>query len=143
MFCCATAAEMPNTSTPAATTSRFIRLPPCLPGQESSDRNGSVDTIVQTPAFEEYSETLEWCHALLRRSASRIAIHTLSGVAGISMWSMPYSRHRPSTIALTTAGQDPIAPASPAPLTPSGLVTQGTLWVSNVIGGPSAARGNA
>ena len=44
-------------------------------------------------------------------------------------------------IALTTAGQEPIAPASPAPLTPKGLVLQGTLWVSNTKDGPSAGIG--
>ena len=44
---------------------------------------------------------------------------------------------------VTTAGQDPIAPASPAPFTPSGLVLQGTLAVSNTKSGPSAARGSA
>ena len=37
-------------------------------------------------------------------------------------------------MALTTAGQDPIAPASPAPFTPSGLVVQGMLRVSKLIG---------
>src|SRR4029077_9914744 len=77
------------------------------------------------------------------RWASRMAIHTRSGVAGMSTWSILYSRQRPSTMALTTAGQEPIAPASPAPFTPSGLVVQGALWVSKWNEGPSAARGSA
>ena len=59
------------------------------------------------------------------------------------MWSILYSRDSPSMMALTTAGHEPIAPASPAPLTPSGLVVQGTLWVSNTKDGPSDARGSA
>ena len=41
------------------------------------------------------------------------------------------------------AGHEPIAPASPAPFTPIGLVVQGTLLVSNTNDGPSAARGIA
>src|SRR5205085_917275 len=77
------------------------------------------------------------------RCASRVAVHTRSAVAGMSMWSILYSRHTPSTMALTTAGHEPIAPASPAPFTPKGLVVQGTLWVSNTKDGPSAARGSA
>ena len=32
-------------------------------------------------------------------------------------------------MALMTAGGAPTAPASPAPLTPSGLAVEGTLWV--------------
>ena len=42
-----------------------------------------------------------------------------------------------------TAGHDPIAPASPAPFTPSGLVLHGTLRVSNTKSGASPARGIA
>ena len=38
-------------------------------------------------------------------------------------------------IAFITAGHEPIAPASPAPFTPSGLVVHGTLCVSKVKGG--------
>ena len=34
-------------------------------------------------------------------------------------------------IALTTAGHEPIAPASPAPFTPSGFVTHGTFEASD------------
>jgi hypothetical protein len=42
---------------------------------------------------------------------------------------------------LMTAGGAPTAPASPAPLTPSGLAVEGTLWVEKVKGGTSPARG--
>src|SRR5262245_36682726 len=53
--------------------------------------------------------------------------HTRDGVAGISMWHNSTRRWRASTIALMTAGGAPTAPASPAPLTPSGLAIEGTL----------------
>ena len=43
-----------------------------------------------------------------------------SGLTGISTW----SKFSALQIALTTAGGAPIAPASPAPLTPSGFVLQ-------------------
>src|SRR5512134_2987446 len=45
-----------------------------------------------------------------------------------------------SMAALTTAGQAPIAPASPAPLMPSGLVAQGMLLKRMSIGGMLCAR---
>src|SRR5215813_6572151 len=56
---------------------------------------------------------------------SRIARQIRSGVAGISMWRTP-RWERASTSALATAGMAPTQPASPAPLTPSGLVLVGT-----------------
>jgi hypothetical protein len=49
-----------------------------------------------------------------------IDCHTLLGVAGIDMSLTPISE-RASTIALITAGGDPIAPTSPTPLTPKVL----------------------
>ena len=49
-----------------------------------------------------------------------------SGVAGMSMWSTPNSESA-SISALATAGSAPTVPASPAPLTPSGLVLVGRL----------------
>jgi hypothetical protein len=42
---------------------------------------------------------------------------------------------------LMTAGGAPTAPASPAPLTPSGLAVEGTLWVEKAKSGTSPARG--
>src|SRR5207248_9558104 len=54
-----------------------------------------------------------------------IARHSRSGVAGISTWRIP-SGESASTSALATAGMAPTQPASPAPLTPSGLVLVGT-----------------
>ena len=66
---------------------------------------------------------------------------TFSGVAGMSMWRMPRGESA-STRALMTAGQAPMAPASPAPFTPISLVTQGvsSSMVSSM-GGMSSARG--
>jgi hypothetical protein len=43
------------------------------------------------------------------------------------MWLMPMGR-KASATALITARMDPITPASPAPLTPSGLVVAGTAF---------------
>src|SRR5687767_5045555 len=54
-----------------------------------------------------------------------MARQTRSGVAGISMWRMPRWASA-STSAFATAGMAPTQPASPAPLTPSGLVLVGT-----------------
>src|SRR5260370_246869 len=45
-----------------------------------------------------------------------------SGVAGMSIWRMRNARPRASTIAFITPRHDPIPPASPAPLPPSGFV---------------------
>jgi hypothetical protein len=56
-----------------------------------------------------------------------IADQTGCGVAGMSMLEMPCARHSASMIAFITAGQDPIAPASPVTFTPSGLCAQRTL----------------
>src|SRR3546814_20639624 len=62
--------------------------------------------------------------SLFRRRASTIARQTTCGVAGIAMSRTP-SGASASSIALITAGGDPIAPASPQPLTPRGLVVHG------------------
>ena len=77
-----------------------------------------------------------------RFGASRIARQMRSGVAGIGRSRMP-SGFSASISALPTAGIAPTAPASPAPLTPSGLVRVGTGLVSQCIIGMSAARGIA
>ena len=54
------------------------------------------------------------------------AVQTLFGLSGMSIWvtSLPAACSA-STTALTTAGGEPIAPASPQPFTPSGLWVQG------------------
>ena len=46
-------------------------------------------------------------------------------------------------MALITAGGAPTAPASPAPLTPSGLDVEGTLCVEKAKHGMLSARGMA
>src|SRR6185295_16161551 len=74
--------------------------------------------------------------------ACLIVRHTTSGVAGISMCLTPRCESA-STIAFATAGMAPTQPASPAPLTPSGLVAVGTglLLTSNAL--KLSARGMA
>src|SRR6266436_1248057 len=71
-----------------------------------------------------------------------IARQIRSGVAGISMWLMPNGESA-STSALATAGMAPTLPASPAPLTPSGLVWVGTGLLLQWIAERSPARGIA
>ena len=65
-----------------------------------------------------------------------------SGVAGMSRWVMP-NGERASTTALTTAGVEPMVPASPMPLAPSGLRGVGVTVRSSSKGGKSTARGSA
>ena len=68
------------------------------------------------------------------------AFHTLYGDAGIGTSLTPSALQ----IALISAGGEPIAPASPQPLTPSGLCVHGVpLTVSTVKVGKSSARGIA
>src|SRR5262249_10107133 len=52
-----------------------------------------------------------------------MARQIFSGVAGISRWRTPWP-FSASTMALEIAAGAPIAPASPQPLTPSGLCVQ-------------------
>src|SRR5260370_10575103 len=54
-----------------------------------------------------------------------------SGVSGMSMWRTP-SGESASTTELTTAGEQPMVPASPTPLTPSGFTGEGVhvWWLS-------------
>ena len=69
-----------------------------------------------------------------------MAAHTRIGDAGMATSVTPSGRSA-STIALMTAGVDPIVPASPMPFTPSGLVGLGvTVW-SMTMAGTSAAAG--
>jgi hypothetical protein len=67
-----------------------------------------------------------------------MASQTRAGVAGMSMSLTPNGRSASST-ALMTAGGEPMAPASPQPLAPSGLWLQGVtkcvhLEVGQVVG---------
>src|SRR4029077_19956262 len=66
-----------------------------------------------------------------------IACQTRSGVAGISSLLLPIA----SVIALITAADAPIAPASPQPLTPSGLPGQSVVVCDSLNDGKSSARG--
>src|SRR5262249_15189332 len=72
--------------------------------------------------------------------ALRVGSHTRAGVAGMSMRSTP-SGLSASMIALITVGGAPMVPDSPMPLTPSGLVLQGTSSSSVSMLGIVSARG--
>ena len=72
--------------------------------------------------------------------AAWIACQTRAGVAGMSMCVMPRP-DKASTTALITAAVEPTAPASPAPLTPSGLVVHGYGCSDTAKGGTWCARG--
>jgi hypothetical protein len=61
----------------------------------------------------------------------------------MSMSRKPTLRSRASTTAFMIAGQEPMLPASPAPLMPIGLVVEGTFFVSKWKNGTSPARGMA
>ena len=60
-----------------------------------------------------------------------MAFQTRSGVAGMSMWRTP-RWDEASTTAFCTAGVAPIVPASPMPLTPSGLTSVGVSMVTQL-----------
>src|ERR1044071_5686867 len=64
------------------------------------------------------------------------------GVSGMSMWLMPNGASA-STTALTIAGVDPIVPASPMPLMPSGFTGVGVSVRAKLKCGKLAARGTA
>src|SRR6478736_262530 len=66
-----------------------------------------------------------------------IARQTRSGVAGISSLLLPIA----SVMALMTAADAPIAPASPQPLTPSGLPGHSVVVCDSLNDGRSSARG--
>src|ERR1700688_2761571 len=68
-----------------------------------------------------------------------MACHTRSGVAGISSRLLPIA----SVMALMTAADAPIAPASPQPLTPSGLPGHSVVVWSNLNDGRWWGRGMA
>src|SRR5579862_4586142 len=73
---------------------------------------------------------------------SCIAFQSLGGVKGMSICVMP-SASRASITALATAAGAPFVPASPTPLTPSGLNGFGVTVSPRIRGGMSAARGTA
>src|SRR5581483_9322764 len=68
-----------------------------------------------------------------------IACQTRSGVAGMARLLLPIA----SVIALITAADAPIAPASPQPFTPSGLPGQSVVVWLSLNDGTSSARGMA
>src|SRR5580658_1325179 len=78
--------------------------------------------------------------AALGMLCAAIARHTRSDVAGISRSLMPSGASAFTTAFITAAGA-PMAPASPQPLTPSGLCVQGVPWVATVKDGNRSARG--
>ena len=74
--------------------------------------------------------------------AFRIACQIFGGVSGMSMWAMPNGASA-SITALATAAVDAIAPASPAPFTPSGLTGDGVTVRSSSNAGSWSAFGTA
>src|SRR3979490_2778760 len=68
-----------------------------------------------------------------------IACQTRSGDAGMARFSLPMA----SVMALMTAADAPIAPASPQPLTPSGLPGHSVMVCETLNEGRSSARGMA
>ena len=60
------------------------------------------------------------------QASTRHAAHTRSGVAGMASWSAP-PPGTASAIAFMIAAMAAVVAASPAPLTPSGLVVAGTI----------------
>src|SRR3984957_4618964 len=96
-----------------------------------------MDHAVWVPAQGRDDEGYGFPFAL----ASRIAFQTFCGVSGVLSCVMPSSASA-SITPLATQGGPPIAPDSPQPLAPSGLVRQGAESSSvTAIGGTSAARG--
>src|SRR5262249_46740628 len=71
------------------------------------------------------------------RRAAWAACQTFSGVAGMSRCGMPSA----SVTALISAAGEAMAPASPQPLTPSGLCGHGVFVLPTLKLGRSSARG--
>src|SRR6516162_4334963 len=78
----------------------------------------------------------------LRCCAWRHARQIFSAVAGMSRCA-PAPPGMASATAFMSAEIAAVVPASPAPLTPSGLVFAGTAWVASLNTGRSSARGMA
>src|SRR5260221_2385038 len=75
--------------------------------------------------------------------AALIVFQMVNGETGIGTSRMPID-HNASVTAFITAAGEPIAPASPQPLTPSELCVHGVpSAVSTIKCGRSSARGNA
>ena len=71
-------------------------------------------------------ELLSARERLQERNAALTELAERDGLTGISMWSTALPPDCSASItALTTAGGDPIAPASPQPFTPNGLCVHG------------------
>src|SRR5690242_10666544 len=68
--------------------------------------------------------------------------HTFSDRIGMSICVTPNGASA-STTAFTTAGVEPMVPASPTPLTPSGFTGEGVTVRSSSNSGKSCARGSA
>ena len=97
-------------------------------------RRAGKDNLTPRPRRDERRLRLNYFPCIARQMRS--------GVAGISMCVTPNSV-KASTTALTTAGSAPTQPASPAPLTPSGLVLVGTGLLSTCMAQKSCACGMA
>src|SRR5262249_25274448 len=68
------------------------------------------------------------------RAPSRTSFQIFSDVRGISICRTP-SGFSAFTTELTTGGEQPIAPASPTPLTPSGFTGEGvSVWLVSICG---------
>src|SRR5438067_7931359 len=97
-------------------------------GSPSSSSHQSSCLLSAAPAACAFDDLQRaHCHALAL--ALRIACHTRSGVAGMSIWRTPYSDSA-STSAFMTDGSPPAQPASPQPFAPRTLVVAGTGWNS-------------
>ena len=69
---------------------------------------------------------LGWTRTTTRRDSSPIdRAHSRAGLSGMSRCAMPSGRSA-STVAFTSAGSDPVHPASPTPFAPSAFVGVGT-----------------
>ena len=80
--------------------------------------------------------------AAARPALAATACQIFCGVAGMFMCVTPRGASA-STTAFITAASAPTVPASPHPLTPSGLVRQGISFILRLNEGMSSARGMA
>src|SRR5206468_8279593 len=126
-----------------------------------ADAAHAADDLASTTVYHGYPRNLDTAGIaamphrpdLLPRSGSAQATylsalpgsasHTRRGTAGMSTPRASPFAFSASTTALITAGGAPTAPASPAPLMPSGFAVHGTLWVENEKNGKLSARGMA
>ena len=67
-----------------------------------------------------------------------MSFQTFSGTSGMSTWRTP-NPLRASTTEFTTAGVQPMVPASPTPYTPRGFTGDGvTVWLVSIHGAMDA-----